>query len=349
MITQKKFGTLDNGQDIILFSISNKNGMQADVINYGAILVNLWVTKKDGTKVDIALGYDNLEDYKVNSPFLGAAVGPIANRTANATFSIDGTKYQLDANENGNNLHSHYEKGIHKAYYSFEVDETKNQVALTTICKDGEIGFPGNREITITYGVTDDNELIMQYDGVSDKKTILNLTNHSYFNLKGHDNASILDEELWINAEEFTEIVKGAIPTGKLIAVQGTPLDFTSFSVIGDRIEDSYEQLQMVGGYDHNFVVKKSKEGVEKVAMVRDEQAGLLMEVYSDLPGIQFYAGNFIGEHTGKNQANYGKRHGLALETQYFPNSANEESFECPITEPSKPYHTVTIYKVTTV
>ena len=345
MVEINKFGILNDEREVSLFSLKNKNGMQADVTNYGAILVNLFVPNGKNELADVNLGYDTLEEYFVNGPFLGATVGPIANRTANGKFEIDGVVYQLDVNENGNNLHSHFDKGMHKVLWGATVDEAENKVVFSLKAADGELGFPGNREFFVSYKLTDDNALEIHYAANSDKDTIINLTNHSYFNLKGHDNNSILDEKLWINASQFTEIVPGAIPTGTLCSVKGTPLDFTSFQVIGERINDEYEQLQLVGGYDHNFVVDKKEDGLEKVAEVVDEVADRIMEVYSDLPGIQFYAGNFISAHKGKNGAQYGNRHGLALETQYFPNSANQEGFARPIVGPGKPYATTTIYK----
>ena len=344
MIAQREFGKTREGKSVTLFSLKNKNGMQADVMDYGANLVNLLVPDREGNIADVCLGYDNLEAYFDNSSFFGATVGPVANRTADAKFEIGGVEYQLDVNDNQNNLHSHFEKGLHKVLWDAVVNEDDNSVTFSAASKDGEIGFPGNRTFAVTYQLTDENELSIHYDAESDKDTIVNMTNHSYFNLKGHDNPSILDEKLWIGASTYTEIVPGAIPTGNIIPVAGTPLDFTTLTTIGDRIEDPSEQLVMVKGYDHNYVVD-NQGTFKKVAEVVDEAAGRTMEVYSDLPGIQFYAGNCIGEHTGKGGATYGKWHGLALETQYYPNSANQEGFPRPVTGPGRPYSTTTVYK----
>ena len=345
MITQKLFGNMPDGTPITLYSISNKNGVQADVMNYGAILVNLFVPNKKGKVADINLGYDKLEKYFTNSNFFGASVGPIANRTADAKFTLDGKTYKLDVNDGNNNLHTDHAKGFHKCVFDAKVDEKKNNVTFTLSMKDGELGLPGNREFAITYTVTDDNGLQIDYDAKTDKKTIFNPTNHSYFNLKGHDNGNVLDEALWLNCSKFTEIVPGAIPTGKLLDVAGTPLDFTKATVIGDRIRSRFVQLRLVSGYDHNFVSDGKPGELTKVAVLSDKKAGRTMEVYTDMPGIQVYSANWVGRHKGKGGAQYKRRCGIALETQFFPNSANDPNFAKPVVEPGKDFHSTTVYK----
>ncbi len=345
MITQKLFGNMPDGTPITLYSISNKNGVQADVMNYGAILVNLFVPNKKGKVADINLGYDKLEKYFTNSNFFGASVGPIANRTADAKFTLDGKTYKLDVNDGSNNLHTDHAKGFHKCVFDTKVDEKKNSVTFTLSMKDGELGLPGNREFAITYTVTDDNGLQIDYDAKTDKKTIFNPTNHSYFNLKGHDNGNVLDETLWLNCSKFTEIVPGAIPTGKLLDVAGTPLDFTKATVIGDRIRSRFVQLRLVSGYDHNFVSDGKPGELTKVAVLSDKKAGRTMEVYTDMPGIQVYSANWVGRHKGKGGAQYKRRCGIALETQFFPNSANDPNFAKPVVEPGKDFHSTTVYK----
>lgn len=345
MITEKMFGKTPDGKEVILYSIKNENGVQADVMNYGAILVNLFVPNKKGKIADVNLGYDDFKKYTKNSNFFGASVGPIANRTKGAAFTIDGKKYQLDVNDGENNLHTHFELGFHKAMWDAKVDQKKNAVVFTLKMSDGELGLPGNREFSITYSVTDDNGLKIDYTGKTDKKTIFNPTNHSYFNLGGHESGSALDHTLWLNCSRYTEIVKGAIPTGVLAPVEGTPLDFTKEMPVGARIRRHFEQMSMVCGYDHNFVSDGKPGKLEKIAVLTNKKAGRTMEVYTDMPGVQVYTGNHIGKHLGKGGAMYKRRCGIALETQFFPNSSNDENFARPLLEPGKEFKSTTIYK----
>lgn len=345
MITEKVFGQTQDGQTVTLYSISNENGFQADVMNYGAILANLFVPNKRGKVADVTLGYDNLKKYFTNSNFFGASVGPIANRTANAVFEIDGTKYQLKVNDGVNNLHTDFDGGFHKKLWKAKIDKKNNSVIFSLTMEDGELGLPGNREFSITYSVTDDNGLKIVYTGKTDKKTIFNPTNHSYFNLKGHDAGSVLDETLWLNCSKYTKIVPGAIPTGELISVEDTPLDYTKEMPLGARIRRHFEQMTMVCGYDHNYVSDAKPGKLEKIAVLSDAKAGRTMEVYTDMPGIQVYTGNHIGRHLGKGGAHYKRRCGVALETQFFPNSANDEHFTRPLLEPGKVFKSTTIYK----
>ncbi len=345
MIQQRSFGQTKEGKEVTIFSLSNNAGMKAEVMDFGAILVNLFVPNHEGEIADVNLGYDKLSKYEENSNFFGATVGPIANRTANASFELNGKTYSLDVNDGVNNLHTHIEKGLHKCYYSAVIDEQKNSVTFTTTMQDGELGLPGNRSFHITYMVTDSNELQIIYDATTDKDTIINLTNHSYFNLAGHGAGSILEEELLLNCDSYTDIVPGAIPTGELIEVKDTPLDFTTSIAVGSRIRSRYNALRLVSGYDHNFVKNGNALELEKVAVLNDVKAKRTMEVYTDLPGIQVYTGNWIKPHLGKEGVTYKRRGGIALETQYFPNSANDSNFIKPVTTPQKPYHSVTIYK----
>lgn len=221
----------------------------------------------------------------------------------------------------------------------------RNAVVFSYNSPDGENGFPGNLKISVTYTLKNDNSLQISYDGISDKKTIINMTNHSYFNLAGHDAGSICDEKMMIDADAFTELGQGSVCTGKVIPVEGTPMDFRTARRVGDHIDDAWPQLTLAGGYDHNWVLNTEFGKVQKFAQVEDEKAGRTMEVYTDLPGVQFYAGNFIDLQTGKDGASYGKRCALCLETQYFPNSINIPSFLQPVVEAGEAYHSVTIYK----
>lgn len=347
MITAKKFGRTISGEEITLYSIKNENGMQADVMNFGAILVNLFVPNKKGELADVVLGYDRLKDYFSNLSFFGATVGPVANRTDKGTFEIDGTIYNLVINDNDNNLHSEIQKGLHKTVWNAEVKDRENTVTFSVDCKDGYLGFPGNRSFTVSYTVTADNALEIRYGGTTDKPTLMNLTNHTYFNLKGENcEQTIEDEKVWLNASRYTQIRTGAIPTGVLADVKGTALDFTTMKPICQDIDADNAQLALVKGYDHNFVIDQYEAGkIQKIAIVEDETAQRTMEVYSDLPGVQLYTGNNMAPELGKNDALYPVRGGLCLETQYFPNCANQEGFEKPVITPEKPYATTTIYK----
>lgn len=337
------FGTTKEGREVYLYTLENQNGVKAEVTDYGAVLVNLIVPDKNGVLEDVTLGYDNLEAYYTNGSFFGATIAPNANRIANASFTIDGTGYHLDANDGVNNLHSHFELGTHKRVWDAEPGE--NSIRFTVVLKDGEMGFPGNKTCSITYTLTDDNALRLDYHASTDKKTVLNLTNHAYFNLAGHDGGLITDHVLWLHASHYTPVVEGAIPTGEIAPVAGTPLDFTKEKRIGDEIEADFEQLKLVSGYDHNFVIDDWKGELQLVAKVSEHTSGRTMEVYTDLPGIQFYAGNCIAETVGKGGAVYKKRDGFCLETDYFPNAVNEGRFPSAVYGPEKDYTSTTIYK----
>lgn len=347
MITTKKFGNTLDGEEITLYSIKNANGMQADVTNYGAILVSLFVPNKRGEIADVVLGYDRLKDYFLNLSFFGATVGPVANRTENGCFSLGASLYNLVINDNENNLHSDIYRGLHKSVWNAKVKETENTVVFSVEAKDGYLGFPGNRVFEVAYKLTEDNALELHYRGTTDKITVMNLTNHSYFNLKGENSKkTIEDAKVWLKASRFTRIRTGAIPTGELTEVAGTPFDFTTMKPICQDIGADNAQLALVKGYDHNFVIDEYEPGkIQKIAIVTDEEAERTMEVYTDLPGVQLYTGNNMDPELGKNDAYYPVRGGLCLETQYFPNCLNQEGFEKPVVTPEKPYTTTTIYK----
>ena len=340
-VSVSQFGKTELGKDIKLYSIKNSNGLVAEVTNLGAILVNLIVPDDKGECKDIVLGFDCGEGYLVNGSFFGATVGRVANRTADAKFEIDGVEYKLAVNDNANNLHSDFYKGMHKVLW--DATTTDNSVIFSYHSPDMENGFPGNFDIKVTYTLTDDNELKIDYDGVPDKKTVINMTNHTYFNLAGHDSGSILDTVLMIKASNYTPVVAGAIPTGEIAPVAGTVMDFTVEKTIGQDIEADYEQLKLVQGYDHNYAVDDYNGELQLIATAK--AAGRQMEVYTDLPGVQFYAGNCIAVQEGKNGAMYSPRTGFCLETQYFPNSANDKNFIQPVVNAGEHYKTTTIYK----
>ena len=338
------FGNTKNGEAVYAYELKNSKGMKAVVINYGAILTNLFVPDDKGEVKDVVLGFDTVKEYEVNPSFFGATIAPSANRIGNAAFTIDGVNYKVDVNDGPNNLHSHITEGAHKRIW--DAEEGNNSVKFSVQIKDGEMGFPGNKTISVTYTLTEDNELILEYAGSSDKNTIINPTNHTYFNLSGEDcGKDILDNVLTLKAANYTPVVAGSIPTGEIAPVAGTVMDFTKGRRVGEDIDDSFEQLVFTGGYDHNFVIDNWDKSLKCFAKVEDRKSGRTMEVYTDLPGVQFYAGNFISPQTGKAGAKYTKRCGLCLETQFYPDSVNKPSFPSCVFGPGNDYSSKTVYK----
>ena len=340
-VTISQFGRTGLGKDIKLYTIKNSKGMTAAATNLGACLVNLIVPNDKGEFKDVILGFAGGEEYLVNGSFFGATVGRVANRTANAKFTIDGTEYKLAVNDNENNLHSDFYKGMHKVLWNAETGD--DHVKFSYHSPDMENGFPGNFDISVTYTLTEENEIVISYDGVSDRKTLINMTNHTYFNLSGHDSGSIENTYLQILASNYTPVVKGAIPTGEIASVKGTVMDFTEGKTIGQDIGADFEQLLLVKGYDHNYVVDGYDGKSRLIATAKAD--GRTMKVFSDLPGVQFYAGNCIAPQEGKDGASYKERTGFCLETQYFPNSANDPAFIHPIFDAGQKYETTTIYR----
>lgn len=338
------FGKSPEGQEVYLYTLSNNKGMKAEITNLGAILVKLFVPDKNGKAEDVVLGYDKLDAYYKNGSFFGAVVGPSANRIAGASFTIDGVTYKLDQNDGENNLHSHKEMGYHKQLW--DASEGENSVTFTLKDTDGNMGFPGNKCIQVTYSLHDDNALTLHYHGTSDKKTVLNLTNHTYFNLDGHDAGNIEEHELWMNASCYTPVVAGAIPTGEIASVVGTPMDFTTMKKVGKEIGADFEQLQLTGGYDHNWVVDGWDGTLKHFATVKGPRSGREMKAYTTLPGFQFYAGNFIDTQEAKG-ATYTNRQGLCLETQYYPDTIHHDNFPSCVFggEDGKEYDSVTVYQ----
>lgn len=343
IMEKSSFGITPQGIEVFAYTLKNKNGLSAKVTNYGAILVDLFVPDRNGKLDDIVLGFDSLEGYFENGSFFGATVGPSANRIKDAKFDISGKTYYLDVNDGPNNLHSHFTEGFHKKVW--EATEGEQEVTFYLESPDGEMGFPGNRKFWITYTLTDDNELKIDYKAESDQETLINLTNHTYFRLEGVAGKDIHDDELCIMASHYTPVVAGAIPTGEIAPVNNTPMDFTKPKKIGTQINDDFEQLKLVGGYDHNWVIDEFDGSVKLISTLYNEASGRKMETYTDLPGVQFYAGNMIAPVTGKYGEVYGKRAALCLETQFYPNSANQKEFPQPFFGPKKPYATTTVYK----
>ncbi|MBR2765212.1 MAG: galactose mutarotase [Blautia sp.] len=344
-VTTKSFGKLTSGEEITLYHIENAAGAYAEVMDYGAILVNLVVPDRNGTFTDVVLGFDDVQKYEVNKCFFGATIGPNGNRIGGAAFDIDGQHYTLAQNENENNLHSG-PNGFEKKIWQAAVDEQNNAVTFTLQVPDGLNGFPGNRTFSVTYAFDDDCALSLTYYGVSDKATVANLTNHSYFNLNGEGSGDILDTVLQIHAAAFSAIPDSkAIPTGEARPVTGTVMDFTAPKKIGLQIDEQDEQLLFTGGYDHNFVLDDYNKGtVRPIACACSEKSGIRMTVSSDQPCVQFYAGNGIGSQAGKKGHVYTRRNGFCLETQVEPNAVNTPSFHSPVIAAGEEYRTQTVY-----
>lgn len=342
-VVQEKFGVTKTGEEIFLFTLKNKNDVEAKITNFGAALVSLFVPDKDGKMEDVVLGFDTAEGYFDNPSFFGVTIGPSANRIAGAAFELNGKKYQIAVNDGENNLHSDMDNGYHKRVWTAVAGE--NDLTLTLEGKDGEMGFPGNKKITMVYSLSEDNGLKLKYHATSDADTIINLTNHTYFNLAGHKSGSIEGQFLHLYAGKYTHVLPGAIPTGEIKSVAGTPLDFTQMKMIGKEIGADFEQLKLVQGYDHNFVVDGYDGTMRQIAEAADEKSGRRMKVFSDLPGVQFYAGNCISPQSGKDGAHYEPRTGFCLETHYYPDNIHHPNFPQAIFGPGKDYNAETIYQ----
>lgn len=336
-----------SGKEVGLYTLKNKNGAEAAITNYGGRIVSLWVPNNKGGFTDVVLGYDSLKSYqKKGEPFFGALIGRYGNRIGKGKFTLDGRTYQLQLNDGVNTLHGGFDGFFGKAWDAKQVNEQTLELAYFS--KDGEAGYPGNLTVKVTYELTNDNEIKISYHATTDKNTVVNLTNHAYFNLNGDGDSTITDHLLTINADGYTPVDATLIPTGKIEKVAGTPFDFNKATTIGARINDSNEQLKYGKGYDHNFVLRK-EAGLQKVATVSSTKTGIVMDILTEEPGLQFYSGNFLTgeEHDGKNQVSYPHRSAFCLETQHFPDSPNQVSFPSTELKPGQEYKTVTIYKFT--
>lgn len=346
-VTIKPFGKLETGEQVNVYTLKNKNGMEVSCISYGAIIKNIIVPDKNGQMKDVVLGYDNIEGYVKDTSFLGSFVGRNANRIKDARFVLNGVTYELEINDNANNLHSGtpgYNKVIYEAD-AFE-EEDSASIEFSRLSKDMEQGLPGNLDVTVTYTLTEDNELVIQYMAVPDKDTIVNFTNHSYFNLAGQDSGTVLEQKVELYADEFTPTDDEMIPTGEIRSVEGTPMDFRTMKTIGRDIHADYEPLLQGKGYDHNFVLRHGQEGdAELVAKLWDEKSGRMMEVYTDCPGIQMYAAGNLNESGGKGGVNYEPYSAVCFETQNFPNAINIQNFPNSVVRAEEEYSCVTVYK----
>jgi aldose 1-epimerase len=346
-VQKEQFGIVE-GQPIDIYTLSNEKGAKVKIINYGAIVVSLLIPDRDGNLADIVTGFDSLSGYINDRSFFGAIVGRYGNRIGKGKFQLDGKEYQLTINDGENHLHGGT-TGFYKAVWDAEPVENKSgpSLKLTYVSPDGEEGYPGTVTMTVIYTLTNENTLEIKYEGKTDKTTILNPTHHSYFNLTGDFNNTILDHELFIDGDIITPVDKSLITTGELTAVENTPMDFRKPTPIGLHINDKYEQLEFGKGYDHNWVLNNYNKGeVHKVASLYDPGSGRLMEILTDQPGLQFYSGNFLnGTTKGKGGVVYQYRTALCLETQHYPDSPNKPQFPSVVLKPGETYNQTTIYK----
>ncbi len=348
-ITQKHFGSLPDGTKVDIFTLKNKNNVSVDITNFGGIIVSINVPDKKGNMVDVTLGHSDFEKYLDNPEFFGALVGRHANRIEDAKFELNGKVYELLKNDGKNHLHGGA-IGFHNVVWKAEVKtgDGEEKLVLTHYSPDGEENYPGNIEVKVEYSLTDDNEIVIDYNAVSDKDTVVNLTNHAYFNLAGHASGDVLKHQIYINADSFTPVNSECIPTGEIRSVKGTVMDFTTLREFATSIESSDEQIRNGIGYDHNWVLNTKGNLKEVAAELYHPESGRLMQVFTTKPGVQFYSGNHLANKLGKENAVYSKRTGLCLETQYFPNAMKHKHFPSPILKAGEKYHHITIYKFTT-
>ncbi len=348
-IRRSTFGKMPGGQTIQLYTLTNRQGMQAAITNYGARVVSIRVPDRHGKIADVVLGFDDLQGYLGDNPYFGAIVGRYANRIAKARFPLDGVEYKLAPNNGPNSLHGGLKGFDKRAWTAREISKPHPSLELTYLSKDGEEGYPGDLQVKVVYSLSDDNELKIDYSATTDKDTVLNLSNHSYFNLAGQGNGNILKHVLMINADRFTPVDATLIPTGELRKVAGTPFDFREPTAIGARINQDDQQLEYGKGYDHNFVLNRKGNGLVLAARATDPESGRVLEVLTTQPGLQFYTGNFLdGTIHGKGGKVYGHRSAFCLETQHFPDSPNHPSFPSTELKPGQTYHEVTVFTFST-
>lgn len=347
MKKEVRFGVVGKDRTATRYIFENKRGMEMVVSDFGAVLISVKVPDKTGTKRDVVLGYETLEAYQANTnTYFGSTIGRNSNRIAGSQFVLGGQPYQMTPNEKGNNLHSGPNGYQIRLWKMERISEDDNAITFLLKSPDGDQGFPGNLAMRVTYTLTEENAISISYEGITDAETVWNPTNHSYFNLGGHESGSILSHKLTLYAGAYTPVRNSnSIPTGEMAAVEGTPMDFCLGKEIGRDVDSDFEQLLFTSGYDHNFILDKTAGVMGKAALVECAESGITMEVLTDLPGIQFYAGNFLEHESGKEGVVYGRRNGLCLETQYFPNAVNEPVFTAPIITPGKTHRTQTVYR----
>ena len=346
-IEKKEFGTTEDNVTVYQFVLSNENGMEVSIINYGGIITSLKAKDRHGKYQDIVLGFNSLAPYEDENPYFGALIGRYGNRIAKGAFRLDDKTYNLDINNAPNHLHGGL-KGFHKVVWNPKeiINDTNVSLELTYLSKHMEEGYPGNLDVKVTYTLNNKDELHVLYEAETDKKTIINLTQHSYFNLSGDFSEDILNHEIKINADAFLPVDETLIPTGEIRSVEGSPFDFRNLKLIGKDIDSNDNQIKFGKGYDHCWVINNQDAGLRHVASLYHSQTGRIMEIESDQPGIQFYSGNFLdGTLESKGEGYYNYRTGLCLETQQYPDSPNQKNFPSVVLNPNEKYITKTIFK----
>lgn len=344
-ITKTSFSKTPDGKEVFCYTLDNEKGLKAEILTYGGIVKNLYVQDKDGNTRDVVLGRDTLEEYLNNEGYYGALIGRHANRIAKSTFTLGNKEYKVGANENGNSLHGGF-IGFDQKVWDAQESGEKNSPALilTLTSPDGDEGFPGNLDVKVTYTVTAENSLKIHYEAISDKDTLVNMTNHTYFNLNGHSSGDIYSTVLQLNASHYTPNTDECMPNGEVLSVSGTPFDFRVPKPIGQDIHADFEQIQMFSGYDHNFPI--SGRGYRLAAKASSPESGISMEVYTDKPAMQLYTGNAIEEgRVCKDGYVYSQHHGFCMETQYFPNAMSFSHYPAPILKAGEKYDFTTEYK----
>lgn len=346
-IVKSAYGVTPKGDSISSFKLKNQNGMEVDIITFGGIITDLKVPNKAGVSENVVIGFNSLEQYMKPNPFFGALIGRYGNRIAKGKFSLDGKEYKLATNDGPNHLHGGPEGFFRAVWTPVETKSGENaSLKLSYLSKDMEEGYPGNLQVYVTYTLTKDNELQVVYEATTDKKTVLNLTQHSYFNISGDFSKNVLDQEVMINSDKIVPVDATLIPTGKLEDVANTPFDFRKPKAIGKEIEIKNEQLERGKGYDHCWVLNNPAPGKTVVASVYDASNGRFLEVTTDEPGIQFYSGNFLdGTLPNRENGTYGHRTGLCLETEHYPDSPNQKEFPTTVLNPGENYKTTTTFK----
>jgi aldose 1-epimerase len=348
-IKSSEFGKMPDGHEIHLYTLTNANGMQVEIINYGGRIVSIRVPDREGKMADVVLGWNNLQNYLKYNTYFGAIVGRFANRIAHGRFTLDRKVYHLPINNGPNSLHGGLEGFDKKVWTVQELPGSEPALDLTYFSKDGEEGYPGDLKVKVVYTLTKDNALKIDYKATTDKETVINLTNHSYFNLAGEGNGNILDQVVMINADKFTPANATQIPTGQIRDVAGTPFDFRKPTPIGARIDEDNAQLKIGKGYDINYILNRKGPGLVLASRTYDPKSGRELEVSTTEPGVQFYTGNFLTDSIpGRNSGTYGFRTGFTMETQHYPDSPNRPSFPSTELKPGQTYHQVTIFKFTT-
>ena len=337
------FGSIQSGKKATLYILENKNHTVVKVTDFGATLVSVLFADKDGVMKDMVLGYDDAASYEKGTSCFGATIGRNGNRIKDARFTIDGKEWVIEANENNNSLHSG-KNGFNHLMWEMK-ESGDNYVTFYHYSPQEEQGFPGNMHVTVTYTLDDEDTVHITYNAKADADTVMNFTNHSYFNLAGHDSGVMFDQKLQLFADAYTpDEDSHSIPTGEIAPVAGTPMDFTTMKPIGQDINADFEQLHFTGGYDHNYVLSDKPGTMRQMAKAECDASGIAMDAYTECCGVQLYAGNFIGTQTGKGGVTYGDRHGFCLESQFYPNAVNEKNFPSPVVPADTEYHSETKY-----